>query len=40
MEKELKAIGEQGYEVVGMTVGQTAMGGKELVTITRKRISQ
>jgi hypothetical protein len=37
MEKELKAIGEQGYEVLGMTVGQTAMGGKELVTITRKQ---
>src|SRR5689334_17429948 len=37
MEKELKEIGDQGYEVVGMTVGQTAMGGKELVTITRKK---
>jgi len=37
MEKELKAMGEQGYEVVGMTIGQTAMGGKELVTITRKK---
>jgi hypothetical protein len=37
MEKELKEMGEQGYEVVGMTVGQTAMGGKELVTITRRK---
>jgi hypothetical protein len=37
MEKELQQMGAQGYEVVGMTVGQTAMGGKELVTITRKK---
>jgi len=37
MEKELKTIGDQGYEALGMTVGQTAMGGKELVTITRKK---
>jgi hypothetical protein len=36
MEKELKDAGDAGYEVLGMTVGQTAMGGKELVTITRK----
>jgi len=37
MEKELKEVGDAGYEVLGMTVGQTAMGGKELVTITRKK---
>ena len=37
MEKELKGIGDQGFEVLGMTVGQTAMGGKEMVTITRKK---
>jgi hypothetical protein len=37
MEKELKDVGAQGYEVVGMTVGQTAIGGRELVTITRRR---
>jgi len=37
MEKELKEVGEAGFEVLGMTVGQTAMGGKELVTITRKK---
>ena len=37
MEKELKAVGDQGYEVLGMTLGQTAVGGKELVTITRKK---
>ena len=37
MEKELKAAGEEGYEVVGLAVGQTAVGGKEIVTITRKK---
>jgi hypothetical protein len=36
MQKELSQAGEQGYEIVGMTVGQTLMGGAELVTITRK----
>jgi len=37
MEKELKQVGDDGYEVLGMTVGKTALGGKELVTITRKK---
>jgi hypothetical protein len=36
MEKELKAAGAQGYEYVGLTVAQTAMGGNELVVITRR----
>lgn len=36
MAKELKAAGDQGYEYVGLTVGQTAMGGNELVVITRR----
>ena len=36
MEKELKEAGEAGYETVGMTVSQTAMGGNELVTIMRR----
>ena len=36
MEKELQGAGELGYEFVGVTVGQTAMGGSELVVITRK----
>lgn len=38
MEKELQQMGALGYEVVGMTVGQTALGGSELVTITRRRV--
>ncbi len=36
MEKELKEAGNAGYVVVGMTVGETLVGGKELVAITRK----
>lgn len=36
LEKELREAGTAGYEVVGMTVSKTAMGGKELVAITRK----
>ena len=34
--KELQQAAEAGYEAVGMTVGSTAMGGAELVVITRK----
>jgi hypothetical protein len=36
MEKELVAAGEQGYDVIGLTVAKTAVGGSELVTITRR----
>ncbi len=36
LEKELKDIGQSGYEVLGMTIGKTAIGGKELVAITRR----
>jgi hypothetical protein len=36
LEKELREVGAAGYEVMGMTVAKTAMGGKELVAITRK----
>jgi hypothetical protein len=36
MEKELRAAGAEGFEVLGLTVGQTAMGGSELVSITRR----
>ena len=37
MQKELQEAGDDGYAIVGMTVGQTAMGGSELVSITRRR---
>jgi len=37
LEKELREAAEASFEVVGMTVGETLMGGSELVTITRKK---
>jgi hypothetical protein len=36
LEKELRSAGDGGFEVVGMTVGKTALGGSELVAITRR----
>jgi hypothetical protein len=36
LERELREAGGTGYEVVGLTVSKTALGGKELVAITRK----
>jgi hypothetical protein len=38
MQRELSDTGAQGFEFVGMTVGSTAMGGSELVTITRRKV--
>jgi len=40
LEKELREAGAAGFQVLGMTVGQTAFGGKELVAITRRAKSQ
>jgi hypothetical protein len=37
MQRELSEAGAQGFEYVGMTVASTAMGGSELVTITRRK---
>lgn len=36
LQKELLEAGDAGYEVVGMTVSKTAIGGSELVAIARK----
>ncbi|MGE3957241.1 MAG: hypothetical protein AB7H96_11025 [Vicinamibacterales bacterium] len=36
LEKELREAGVLGYELLGMTVGKTAIGGKELVAIARR----
>jgi hypothetical protein len=36
LEKELLQVGAAGFEVVGMTVAKTAMGGTELVAILRR----
>jgi hypothetical protein len=38
LEKELREAAEQGYEAIGLTVGKTALGGAELVVITRKPV--
>ena len=38
MQKELSETGAAGFEFVGFTVGSTAMGGSELVTITRRKV--
>jgi hypothetical protein len=38
MQRELSETGAQGFEYVGMTVASTAMGGNELVTITRRKV--
>jgi hypothetical protein len=40
LQKELLQAGVAGYEIVGMTVGKTAMGGNELVAITRRARAQ
>jgi hypothetical protein len=36
LQKELLEVGAAGYQVLGMTVAKTAIGGKELVAITRR----
>lgn len=37
MQKELAEAAEAGFQFVGMTVAETALGGKELVTIVRRK---
>jgi hypothetical protein len=37
VEKELRDAGGDGFELVGMTVAQTAIGGNELVVIMRRK---
>jgi hypothetical protein len=36
LQKELQEVGAQGFAALGMTVGETALGGNELVVITRR----
>jgi hypothetical protein len=36
MDKELNDVGAAGYQFVGVTVGETAVGGKEVVCILRR----
>lgn len=36
MQKELAAAGQEGYVLTGLTVGKTALGGNELVSVLRR----
>ena len=36
LEKELREVVEAGYQAIDLTVGKTAMGGAEIVVITRR----
>jgi hypothetical protein len=38
MQKELQTAAAEGFEAVGLTIGKTAVGGNELVTIVRRPI--
>ncbi len=38
MQRELSEAGGQGFEFVGLTVASTALGGAEVVAITRRRM--
>jgi hypothetical protein len=38
MQKELQEVGEQGFEFVGITVADTLMGGRETVSIVRRKL--
>ena len=40
MQKELNQAGQDGFELVGLTVAQTAFGGSELVSILRKKAGE
>ena len=37
LEKELKELADAGFQAVDLTVGKTALGGSEIVVITRRR---
>jgi hypothetical protein len=37
LQKELQDAGVDGYELLGLTIGKTAVGGKELVAILRRQ---
>jgi hypothetical protein len=36
MQKELQEAGEASFQLIGMTVGKTLIGGNELVSILRR----
>jgi hypothetical protein len=38
MEKELQEAGQAGFQMIGMTVGKTLVGGNEVVSILRRPV--
>lgn len=40
LEKELREVAEAGFEAIDLTVGKTAVGGSEIVVITRRAVKQ
>jgi hypothetical protein len=40
LQKELQEVAAAGYEAIDLTVGQTALGGRELVVITRRPLKK
>jgi hypothetical protein len=38
MQRELQEAGTAGFQFVGVTVGKTAYGGKEVVSIMRRLV--
>ena len=38
--RELQQLADQGFRAVGMTVGKTALGGSELVVVTRRLVKK
>jgi hypothetical protein len=40
MQKEIQALGDVGFEVVGITLAETAFGGKEIVTILKRPLAK
>jgi hypothetical protein len=40
MQKELQEAGDEGFRFVGFTVSKTAFGGKEIVSILRKEVTE
>lgn len=40
LEKELREVAEAGFEAVDLTVGKTAIGGSEIVVITRRVVKK
>ena len=40
LEKELRTVAEAGFQDIDLTVGKTAMGGTEIVVITRRAVKK